>query len=72
MRDEIVLIGMMITVISSIATITSYVLSQTTPELFEGVMYFCLFLAFNGIVIVAVGCLMIPFEGKKNEQKPYN
>ena len=51
MKDEIVLIGMGITVISSIATIASYVLSQTLPEIFEGVMYFSLILSMIGIII---------------------
>ena len=34
----IILIGMSITILSAVSTIVSYVLSQTIPEIFTGVM----------------------------------
>ena len=56
--NVIILIGMSITILSAVSTIVSYVLSQTIPEIFVGVMYFSLFGVLFGVGLVAIGHIL--------------
>ena len=70
--DIVILIGMSIATLFAVSTIISYVLSQTIPEIFTGVMYFSLFGVLFGAGLVAIGHILsignpIKVKGNNNE-----
>jgi len=64
--EIIILIGMGIAVLFAISAIVSYILSQSIPEIFTGVMYFSLFGVLFGGGLVAIGSILSVGKPIKN------